>query len=91
MKSDDIKFDKEVLNFLAYIGQREQLARKEEREDMKKRLVEDFKKAFFEVFTGAGELWFPYNIKGMNDSSEEEMREPVSDKWEELLKIINEG
>lgn len=46
---------------------------------------EKFKKAFYQNFKGAGELWFTYG----DDIPEEDKLEEVNNQWDNIVSMIN--
>ncbi len=52
--------------------------------------LERIKTAFVKHFSGAGELWFPYNSPYVNHPiSQQEIDQFAIDEWEELLEDYN--
>ena len=43
--------------------------------------------AFFGVFVGAGELWFPYGLDPGEDESE--LEEPVEEYWQQFMDALS--
>lgn len=46
---------------------------------------EDFKRAFYKTFSGAGELWFPYS----NELTKQEQDAAVDNYWQNLLFFLD--